>query len=346
MEFHDYGEEDDGDYEDDYDDDDVYLDDEGLRMSTEIQKTVDSVEEGMDRLRSFARETQGMFYALLSEEPDGSLLMTYKRNKPCYGELRPYGLDVNPLQAETRGKDNKPGDLPDGFPKGNILGVAVPWSVKAFDYSGIEKLTRAVASPDISPWRTVLKPDVCEILWGFAGNDDCLSGFVWHNLKSVQPSTVISFLMGTRSIGSISLTSSMLEEKGVTGPEDVLPFLSWFLAYWTYGTQKGTFTPNLPQGYELALAGADMSRFLNGQPFDLDGGLSWYDRAAYNRPNISNAFGFKHEPWMKLRGQVKPEEVLELLVDLKARPPQEKWNPQGLDPTQPVPQSNAFSNSF
>lgn len=341
MEFRYYVEEDDDD--DGYDDDEYLDNDEWAPgMTTEIQKTVNSVEEGMDRLRSFARETQGMFYALLSEESDGSLLMTYKLNKPCYGELRPYGSGVNPLQAETRGKDHKPSDLPNGFPEGKILGVAVPWSLKAFQYPGIENLTRAVVSPDISPWRTVLKPDVCEVLRGFAGDDDCLSGFVWHNLKSVQPSTVISFLMGTRSINLTSASSSMLKQKGITGPEDVLPFLPWFLSYWNYGTLKGTFSPNLPQVYDLALAGADMSRFLNGQPFDLDGGLSWYDRAAYNRPNISYAFGFKHDAWLKLKGQVKPEKMLELLVDLKARPPQDDWNPEGLDPTQPVPQSNPF----
>lgn len=266
-------------------------------------QSVSSFDEGINQLIKFASAHTGHNYALLSKTSEGELKVTEKSDKPCYGELRPYGKNVNPKQEKTRGTDEKPTDLPHGFPEGEILAVSVSThqapSKKILD----SELWHTFWHKELSPWKTALGSH--QIVLG----DDSKSVHprpvhLWTD-ANFAPTTAISALMVARHIGENAVDRFDLLKK--LAPDSIPAFLiaatlcsSYYNKFWSFGNQTE---------YELSFTDVSLSRFINGKPFDLDEGLTLRERAAYNRPNIQYLFGFGHGALPICR---TPEKFLEI----------------------------------
>jgi hypothetical protein len=292
---------------DDIEEDEYDPDDTGEDLN-QWDKPVDTIEQGHEYLRAFLRENHGSAYALLSEF-DGNLSVRFKIKKPCYGELRPYGSDarevIHPDQIDTRGQDPKPGDLPGFFPKGHILAVAVCEHDKSYMGPTAVELRDWMFNKERSPWRSLFNHDM-EVVERFAGAPEGAnteSGYLFKDTK-FPPTLFVQFFMLLARMGQYSRN---LEFFPVNDP--LRPLAAMCMTKAGYGTNQGKLQlTGGPDPYCVSLQQANLSRFLNGQPYDLDGGLTMYDGAAYNRPNIHFTFGHGREnKWLR---EVSPNVIL------------------------------------
>lgn len=269
-------------------------------MSTEKKVPVSSFDEGIHVMKQhieIPEEYAPYGYALLSQETTG-LVVTVKDGKPCFGELRPYGKSVNPEQAGTRGKDYKPNDLPHGFPDGEILAVCVRpvaygqvADTLAFSTPSAEvpQLQWAL-DPKESPWRTCLT-DFEFTPW----TSTSYGSLLWRS-TDFGPSIMVNLLMSMRRV--LDWVVYARNPKIVDSAEQALGRKLTPPEYWLVLTCLDTLSGNFMVGptdpYSIDLVHASIPNFLAGKPFDLDGGLTFRERAAYNRAYIHAVFGHRY----------------------------------------------------
>lgn len=245
----------------------------------ETRTVVKTAEEGFDSLAAFLQQPAagwGYRYGLLSRDAD-IVTVTLKTSKPCFGELRPYKTEITSTAASQveRKKDYHPGDLPDKFPTGEILGLAVPvlGSDQASAGFGV------FLDKDFSPWRSALKDaEVVKL-------PENKHGLLFRE-TDLPPTVLVSLLMNARSWSS-QLNTRFLEFQ--KHKPDAVPSAHLLGALLI----QGEYIVN--PYYQLKASGMSISSFVNCSPYDLDGGETIRNRAAYNRPWIHDLFGQGHK---------------------------------------------------
>lgn len=285
---------------------------------------VDDIDLGVAALIAHAQKHASNTYALLSTDNKGVLTVTEKDQKPCYGELRPYLSKVNPKQADTRGKDSHPGDLPHGFPDGEILAVSAafkgPISKDTFNH----ELTQFLLDKDTSPWVRNFpeyKVVVNDEPWSMAPGtfSEKTHAHLWTD-TSFGPTIAVSMLMTLRNINTVQIAAYDFFKKTFPKASKAALATMAFCAsdgtwYTTKEWGKGPITFNWSSWYyNLALHEVSLANVWAGKPFDLDGGVTWRERGAYNRPWIHNLFGHGYASACLKSTKTEKEEALADLV--------------------------------
>lgn len=304
-------------------------------MAYESKTTVSTAEEGYAVLETFLKDRLGYNYAFLTREDDGSFLVTEKRNMPCYGEMRPYKKLVNPLQASTRGTDKKPGDLPYNFPKGEVLGFSV-----AKYHSETPDIVEIFTTDPLSPWRAFTQHPDLSVQRDGSGN---IAGYVFKS-GDIPPSVVVNYLMSMRNLHTPNKHGlPRLQAMGLSDIDAAVVSL-FFSTHWQDPTKATFQTP--VSNYELRVPKFNIPRFVNGMPYDLDGGLTFKDRAAYNRPNIDMLFGHRVDDYPELFKVGAPmqdtdvEKLAQTILSFRGVMDERPWDAEGKDPLVSLPDNN------
>lgn len=273
---------------------------------TEKKTKVQDIAEGLSLLDASVKTGGGQYaYAILSRDATG-LTVTEKANKPCYGELRPYKTEITvtddtPYSQIERKKDYHPGDLPHKFPTGEILGV----SIKAIGSARSSAGFKLMFDRKESPWSAGLQS--LTVLGPGEGY-----GYLIQE-PDFGPSSLISLLMTARNWEANKAKKFEWFAKLHNNPRVAL--LATLLT-WSWNPATAVVGDTNP--YALKAQGMNVASFVQQKPFDIDGGATWRERAAYNRPWIHRLFGhgFTNKIPFGLDVGSSEEKALALLVTL------------------------------
>jgi len=275
MSDEDYEYEKEDDY-DEYEDNTVY--DDILTVGVSVA----SLEAGLAALHEFVlanHNGESYNYALLMQEGEDYRLV-HRVGMPCWGALREY-------EKGTRPNDEWPDDLQHPrhiFPEmGNPVAVAACFQRSACDVPGVPSWAKGYSptikawntfiefafNKEISPWRKALK-DV-ELV---KNADGMYWGCVFKDTH-IDPNIMLGLL---RCNALQSALAKNFAQKLQDHP-DLDPRIA-------YLSCKGIDSYNM--------AGRIIpERWWNGDPVDISGGKTFYDRESYNRPDIEYLFGGK-----------------------------------------------------
>src|SRR5690606_21187507 len=126
---------------------------------SKTEKTVDSLEAGLNVLRQFVLANENRLIFNLLVQRDDTIVHVNYSSQPCYGELRPYGKTHPEMLPEHQRGVSKPGDLHSPFPEGTPIAVAVPFfnKVNGVTIEEYNRIINLVLDPGLSPWRDALK---------------------------------------------------------------------------------------------------------------------------------------------------------------------------------------------
>lgn len=274
-------------------------------MGAKNDVTVVSLEAAKAHLLEYAKKrVGGMAYAFVTD--NNSVLTVHERwHQPCYGEMRPYGVTHPDLLPEHQRSVHKPGDLTTPFPaEGNpVLAMLclyqnpATWSAEAKE--GLELFLSDYLDPENSPWRIITKS--AEILRNEKGN---VVGILFNDTHVPPTALVESWMLMRSRMSAHNMTRWAMLRK--TFPDEPVAALMLFWFGFNQYSPHSQFQYNW-QGYYLSDF-LDVKRFLNGDPI-IDG-PTFFERGAYNRPNLHDIFGHTDKNVGALLKAVVPGGVL------------------------------------
>jgi hypothetical protein len=274
-----------------------------MSIRTTGQK-VESLEAGLNHLRQFpiSEKFNGRFnYAMLMQEDDESFTIVERVGMPCWGALREY-------EKGTRPTDPWPFDLRTDhhlFPStGKPVAVAAFFAAHLrlpnvkltgpeylYSNTSIEdwnKFIEFVFNPDISPWKAALKG--FELIKNEHGY---YQGVVLTD-TNIDPNIMIAMLRQNVNMTSKAANwAQLLRDKPQLDPR--VAYLMTFTGDGYY------FNPRII-----------LSSFFKGEPVDISGGSTFYERESYNRPDISFIFGGKNNTGVVFKSMTEEQLTKEL----------------------------------
>lgn len=258
-------------------------------MTTKTRPAPVSYEDGMAHLRNFATKKSAYYAAALLMEEDGQFYVWERTQEPCFGFLRTYKVTHPDC---TRPQDHKPGDLINPFPPGNPAALAVPFQQNK------DKNQQAFwdywYGPD-SPFHAVLIDAV------LMDNEVQYTGIVFKDLN-VDSTLLIQFLRQDRFIQRYVSNFFALREMFPEETDKLIGTVCRFVQ--SNGSSSGVQT--------------DPKNYYNGKIVEDITGGTFYDRYAYNRPEVDYVFGHGNKllnEYFRSRGFPYPplEETLKFL---------------------------------
>lgn len=230
-----------------------------------------SYEEGINHLYEFTTRNRTRYnYAFLFEEEDGSLRLYERVGMPCWGATREYGCG-------TRPDDDWPSDLREArhkFPiTGKPIAISFQFHIGYYDINDehektwSEFTTKFSFNSEISPWRKCLKDSELTI------HNDKIVGVVIKD-TNFDPTIMISLM---RNCGHVDRNIHAKWTKAMENNNNYHPALQYLKCRTSFDMYG--FSPKV-----------SVNRFVNGDPVDLSDGITFYERASYNRPNIDYIF--------------------------------------------------------
>lgn len=226
----------------------------------------DSKEEGLDHLYNFTARSElqgGYNYAMLFDLDDDVYNIVERIRMPCWGAIREY-------ECGTRPDDEWPEDLREPrhlFPEEGKP-VAISFRFHAVDQIASrdhEAWNRFIAgfafNEDESPWASILGEHELVIC------NDLIVGVLFKDTK-VDPTAIVSIM---RACGS-GYSVECWRRWGQLVDEGIHP--------------KVAFLAVRPSFVRI-----DPNHYFNGTTMDRCDGVTFYERASYNRPRVDYVFG-------------------------------------------------------
>lgn len=251
---------DDWDEPEEYDD---YDGEEDEPMSKHI--VVASKEAGIELMTEWLKtKARGINFALLMDD-EGVLKVYYRNEQPCFGELRTYG------PKSTAPDVYKPSDLHHPFPDGHPIAVGTN-----FGWNG-EWLDIAI-TPESSPWHSVLK----EFITFDSERGKCIIITDTH----IDPTIMVHMF---RMINYNSSFESVFQKLKTIFPDEMASLL-WVMTPSINFPLNNHFTINTYDYGNWSGNSPDFKLIFHRTPKEITGG-TFYERWAYNRPDIDYIFG-------------------------------------------------------
>jgi hypothetical protein len=218
-------------------------------------------ERAIEALTAFVADpkTRGIAFALAMETEKG-VIVHERPGQPCWGELRTYD--------EARDGYRKPWDLKHPFPDGTPVGIGVYLQFHA----GCPSLHDWMLGPT-SPWRSC---------FGETGSFERLPrGFLVTDTH-IDPNVLLHLLLNIKPV----VNSAAWDEMVKCGVNPATAYLiQGCLGYGKNFTLE--FGPTHPYHFNPFM---DLTAWYSGKPHSIPPNDTFYNRAPYNRPDITDIF--------------------------------------------------------
>lgn len=238
----------------------------------------------------------------------GVLSFVPRSSRPCYGEMRRYGV------SSTRPDDIKPGDLDQPIPAGTRELIGLRLGLLG-EPEHVARLVSFLYSTT-GPYRRGVNESL-ETLTGTKGGPVA----ILMTDTEVDPTILVASFMASRNLrGRTNIARqfcSLVDDYGLTEAEALFACIHWNVT-WQDGETMVWFAP---ADYFLNFQ-SDPLLFSSGDSHDLSNGRTFREEEDYNRPYLAETFkteGYKHPPLpVEFRKHGYQKQSLQLVADYVA----------------------------